>query len=215
MDAVDHHRHHVQAGEVAAHQLAQGPLGGLNEPAGHRALRGRGGCRLDRLAHRFQTGPVAAGRQPGQHPLHRHHLQGVNLGEVLIGRDRHLASGVADATDPGSTHPDPAAAQHHAPRLCAVTDGGPTRRVPPLRAADAGDVLFHDRVHHLQPGGHGQRQQPLLRRAGQLGQRHRHLLRQLDLNRLPRRRLPAPSPRVHYLLGHRWWSSVRVVGMSW
>jgi hypothetical protein len=44
--------------------------------------------------------------------------------------------------------------------------------VATLRPAHRGHVGLHHRGHHLQPGAHGQGQQPLLHFAGQLGQRH-------------------------------------------
>jgi hypothetical protein len=48
--SVDHHRGHLQVGQVAGEQLGQRGLGGLDEPAGDRRPRGGAGLGLDGLA---------------------------------------------------------------------------------------------------------------------------------------------------------------------
>jgi hypothetical protein len=54
---------------------------------------------------------------------------------------------------------------------------GPALVVPALRAGQRGHVGVHQRLHHLQAGADGQRQQALLHALGDLGHRHTDLLR--------------------------------------
>ena len=68
--------------------------GSLHERARHRRLRRRPRLSLDPLADRLLRAPVPAGRDAGQHPLQHHPLQRVAVGEMLIGRKRHLGLAV-------------------------------------------------------------------------------------------------------------------------
>ena len=98
MDPVDHDRHQVQPGQVRGQQVGQRGLGRRHELPRHRRLAGRRRVGLDLLADRLQRDRVAAGRHPGQHPLHRHPAEQLGGGEQLIGRHRHLAGAVAART---------------------------------------------------------------------------------------------------------------------
>ena len=105
-------------------------------------------CSPDRL----QPDRVAAGREPGQHPAHRHPAQHLGGGEQLIGGHRQLA-GTVDGAHPRPGSPAPAA-----------RPGSPSRpRVPCRTAPRSGSCLPfgpHTAVtsasiiagHHLQPG---------------------------------------------------------------
>ena len=69
--------------------------------------------------------------------------------------------------------------------LMARSSVGPVaaRVVPAFRPAQPLSVLAEHDVHHLQAGTDSQGQQALLRRFGDLGHRHDHLLRDGDLPR--------------------------------
>ncbi len=207
MDPVDQQRDEIEAGQIRAEQLAERLLRRGHEPAAHRRFRRGGRGRLDRLADGFEAGAVAAGRQLGQHPLHRQAAQDLGGGEQLIGRHRHLL-GAVRAAHPGAAHRHPPAAQGHRAVLAAVTHRCPLRVVAALRPADPGHVRFHHRRHHLHPGRHGEGQQALLNGAGDLGQLHDQLLG----------RGGHLAGRLGLIvLGHRWWSPClagRVLGRT-
>ena len=124
------------------------------------------------------TGPrVAARRDAGQHPLEHHVGELVTRREVRIGVQLDLALAVGG---PGARPADrhPAAPERDLAALVAVADRGAVGIVSALRADDLVDLGLHDLVQHAQPDADAQRQQPFLRRAGQLTQRVLHPLRQ-------------------------------------
>ena len=136
-------------------------------------------ARSTSAADRFQSDPVAAGGQLGQHPLHRQLAQQVGGGERLVGRHRHLAGAVGGA-DPGAADPHPAAAQGHLARLAAVADRRPVGVVAALGADQPGDILGEHGLKHLQAGPDRQGEQALAGGAGQLGDRDGHPLGQVQ-----------------------------------
>ncbi len=71
VDPVDHQRDQVQPGQILRKQLGQRGFGHRHKPAGDRRLTCRRGLFGDLLADRLKPHWVAAGRQPGQHLLHR------------------------------------------------------------------------------------------------------------------------------------------------
>jgi hypothetical protein len=73
--------------------------------------------------------------------------------------------------------PPPTQGDRAAP--AAMTHRGPVRVVDALRPAGRGDLGLKHRDHHRHPGSHAHRQQPLPRRAGDIGQRQPNLLRQI------------------------------------
>jgi parallel beta-helix repeat protein len=147
-----------------------------HEPAGDRRARGARCGLLGARPDRLQPDRVAPGRQPGQHPLHRHPPQHLGLGEQLVGGHRQL-TGAVDGAHPRPAHRHPAPAQAHRPGPVPVAGRGTFGVVTALAPAHCGHVGFHHRGQHLQPGAHGESQQPFLHFAGQLGQRHAHPLR--------------------------------------
>ena len=62
---------------------------------------------------------------------------------------------------PGPLDRDPPSPKGHRAVLVAVADRGPVRVVLALGAAQRDHRLLHQRLQHLQPGAHGQRQQAL------------------------------------------------------
>jgi hypothetical protein len=64
------------------------------------------------------------------------------------------------------------------PALVAVPDRSPLRHVLALRADDRVDLRLQQLVQHADPDTDAQRQQPFLRRAGQLAERLQHRLSQ-------------------------------------
>jgi hypothetical protein len=178
-DAVDQQRHQLQAGQVGGEQLGQGMLGPGHEPPRDRRLGGPRSGGRNSGADRFQPGRVAATGQLGEHPLQRQLAQQLGRGERLVGRHRHLA-GAVSRTDPRPTYPHPPATEGHLAGLGAVADRGAVGVVAALGADQPGDVLLEHGLEHLQASPHGQGEQALAGGAGQLGNRERHLLGQLE-----------------------------------
>jgi hypothetical protein len=181
---IGHEGDQVQVVQPTGHQLRQRGLGRGHEPARHRGLaRGHRGL-LDRLPGRLEPGAVAARRQPGQHLLQRQFPQDLGRGEQVIGRQVQLA-GPVGGPHPRPGHRDAAPAERDRPGLAAVPVPGAASVVLASRPAQPLPILTEHGGHHLQPGTHGQGEQTLLRRFGDLGHRHDHLLRHCDLARLP------------------------------
>ena len=173
---VDHQRDQVQVTQRLGEQLAQRGLGRGDEPAADRRLARRRGRAFGTLPDRFQPDRVATSRDPGQHLAHRHPTEDLGLAEQLVGRHRHLGSAVRGAHPrPGHRHPPPT--QGHRAGLAAVPHPSPGRVVLALRPAHRGHVLFHQRLHHLQPGADRAGEQTLAHVLGDLGHRHAHRLR--------------------------------------
>ena len=118
---------------------------------------------------------VAPGREPAEHPLHRHPAEQLGAVEQLVGRHRQFA-GAVGGTDPGSGHPNPAATQGDRATLGAVPVRGTIRVVLATRPAHCGHVGLHQLLHHLQPCADREGQQPLAHVGGDLAHRHAHLL---------------------------------------
>ena len=171
-----------------------------DELAADRRLARRAGELVDVAADRL-TGPrVAARRDAGQHPLEHHVGELVTRREVRIGIQLDLALAVGG---PGARPADrhPAAPERDLAALVAVADRGAVAIVSALRADDLVDLGLHDLVQHAQPDADAQRQQPFLRRAGQLTQRV------LDPLRQPLDAACADQPRRQRDLRFPWRSS--------
>ena len=80
--------------------------------------------------------------------------------------------------NPGPLHVDAPAAERHLTILVAMTDRGPVRVVPALRADNVVDLLFHQFGQNTEPDADAQREQPLLRCPDQLPQRFLDTLRE-------------------------------------
>jgi len=173
---VDHQRDQVQSAQVGAEQPSQSGLGLRRELPRHR--RPAGGCRdlTDLLPDRFQADLVAAGRQPSEHPVHRHPAEDLGAAEQLIGRHRQLAAAVHRA-DPRPLHRNAATAQGDRSARVAVPDRDPVAVVLALHAGQRGHVGVHHRAHHLEPGADREGQQALAHVPGDLGHRHSDVLR--------------------------------------
>ena len=175
MHAVDHQRDQVQVRQVGGEQVGQGVLGHGHEPARDRGPAGRPRLPGHRLADRLQSDRVAAGRHPGQHPLHRHLPEQLGGGEQLIGGHRYLP-GPVDRADPRPDHRHSRAAQGHRPGLGAMPGRDPLRVVPAAWPARRGHVGLHQLGHHLQPGTDREGEQSLTHVGGDLVHRDAHLL---------------------------------------
>ena len=77
VDAVDHERDEIEAGQVGREEPGEGVLRRGDEAAGDGRLRRAPRRRLDGGADRLEAGPVAAARELGEHPLHRELCQHV------------------------------------------------------------------------------------------------------------------------------------------
>ena len=201
----DHQRDQVQPGQVRGEQVGQGGLGHRHEPPRDRGPRGGRHSLRDALPDRFQADPVPAGRQPRQHPFHRHPPEDLGGGEHLVGRHGQLP-GAVHRPDPGTLHGHPASAQGHRPGPGAVTDRDPSGVVPPARARQRGHVGVHQRAHHLQAGADRQREQPLAHVLGDVGHHHAHPVRHSQFERVTH---TGVLPLI--LLGHGGPLSARVV----
>ena len=179
---VDHERDQVQPVEPTGHQLRQRGLGRGDEAAGDRRLRRGSGRLLHRLPGGLQPGAVAARRQARQHLPHRQLAEDLGGGEQGVAGQVQLA-GPVRGPHPGPGHRDPPAAQGDRSGPGAVPVPGPVWVVLALRPAQPPGVLGEHGGHHLQPGADGQGEQALLRRLGDPGHRHDHLLRHGDLAR--------------------------------
>ena len=189
---VDHQRDQVQVIEAAGHQLAERGLGRGNEPARHRRLR-RSRCHLlHGLPGGLQPGWVAARRQPGQHLLHGHPAQDLGRGEQVIAGQVQLP-GPVGCPDPGPGHRQAPPAQGDRPFPGAVPVPSPVRIVLAVRPAQPSGVLGEHGGHHLEARADSQGEQALLRRLGDLGHRHDHLLWDSHLPRQPVRLATAAS----------------------
>ena len=177
LDAVEHHHRQAQVAQRPRHEIDQVLARARDELAADRRLARRPGEFVDVAADRL-TGPrVAARRDAGQHPLEHHVGELVTRREVRIGAQLDLALAVGGpGPRPADRHP--AAPERDLAALVAVADRGAVGIVAALRADDLVDLGFHDLVQHAQPDADAQRQQPFLRRAGQLTQRVLHPLRQ-------------------------------------
>jgi hypothetical protein len=145
---VDHQRHQIQRRQIRGEQLGQGGLGRGDEPARHRRLGGGGGGLLDTDTDGFQPDRVAAGREPCQHPLHRHSAQCLGVGEQLIRRHRQF-SGAATGAHPRPFDRHPTPTQAHRTGLVTVPGRRASRVVATLRPAHRGHIGLHHRGHHL------------------------------------------------------------------
>ena len=177
---VDHECDQVQVIEAAGHQLGQRGLGRGHEPAGHGRLGGGGGLRLEGLPGGLEPVGVAAGGQAREHLLQRQLAQDLGRGEQVIAGQVQLP-GLVRGPHPGPGHRDAAPAQGDRPGLGAVAVPGAIGVVLAVRAAQPGHVLVEHRRHDLQARADGQGQQAFLRRPGDLGHRHDHLVRHSDL----------------------------------
>lgn len=152
---VDHQRHQIHAREVRRHQLGQSGLGRHDEPARDRRLRRCPGALLNTSPDRLQSNRVAPGRQPSEHPLHRHPTEYLSPAKQLIRRHRQLPAAITGA-HPRPRHWHLTPAQGHRPGTVAMPGGHAYRIVTALHPALGGHIFFHQRGQHLQPGAHRQ-----------------------------------------------------------
>jgi hypothetical protein len=90
VDAVDHQRDESEPGQVGGEQLTEGGFGHRDKLARDRRLAYRRGCFINLPADRLEPDRVAAGREPGEHLLHRHLAQDLGRVEQLVRRDRQF-----------------------------------------------------------------------------------------------------------------------------
>ena len=165
-------------GKVAGQQFGQRGLRRGDEPARNRRTAGRRRLRRHGLPDRLGRGDVAAGSQPGQHPLHHHSGELILRGEQPVRGNGNLAT--IHGAGPGTGHRHPPPAQHHRPAASAVTYRGTPRVMLTSQPARRGDLRVEHRAHHRHPGGHAHRQQPFPGRPGDIGQCQPHLGRQIS-----------------------------------
>ena len=153
-----------------------------DELARDRRLRGRA-LRIEQLlADRLTRAREAPRRDAGEHLLQHDPGQRVAVGEVGIGRQRHLALAI-DGPDPRTLDRNAPAAERDLAVLVAVTHRDAVRVALALRAHDIVDLLLQHLGQHAQPGRDTERQQPLLRGPDQLAQRLLHTRGQHSLLR--------------------------------
>jgi hypothetical protein len=96
---------------------------------------------------------------------------------VPIALKRQLLAAVGRA-HPGALHPDAAAAERDLTGLVPVPDGETVGVVLAARADDLVDLGLQQLAQHAQPDADAEREQALLRRAGELAERVTHPLGQ-------------------------------------
>ena len=94
-----------------------------------------------------------------------------------VGAQRHLA-GAVHCAHPGPLDAHAPAAERNLAALVAVTHRRALTVVATLRPDDILDLLVHQLSQHAEPDTDAERQQPFLRRAGQLAERLAHPLGQ-------------------------------------
>lgn len=163
----------------AGQPVSQRGLGRGDEPPRHRRP-------LDVDPDRLQPDRVAAGRQAGQHPRHRHRSEQLSGGEQLVRPAGQLAGAVGGA-HPRPNHRHPPAAERHLPGPHPVPRPDPVWVVlpvgPPSAIIDSAIITCIT----CRPGTDSERQQPLLRRLDDLGHGDRRRLRH-DIGRCARGR---------------------------
>jgi hypothetical protein len=173
LDAVEHQHGQAQIRERPRHELEQVLARARDELARNRRLARRAPDVVDLGAGGLAGPRVAARRDAGEHPLEDDLRERVAGGEVPVRLKRQLALVVGRA-HPGAADRHAPAAERDLPVLVAVTHRGPVGVVLALRTDDLVDLGLHDLVQHPHPDADAQRQQPLLRRTGQLAQRLLH-----------------------------------------
>jgi hypothetical protein len=176
-DPVDHQAGDLEPGQVAVQQLLERLAGLGDEPAADRRLRRRPCLLLDLGADRLAGRAVAAGRQPGQHPLHDDLAEQVVGGERGGGVQLHLVPVTTPGAGPLDRHAP--AAEHHRPRRRAMSAGGPVGVVLALGAHLGFQLGLQQLAHDSQSHRHTHGQQPLPGGGGHLGHRQAHLLGQI------------------------------------
>src|SRR3954451_11769059 len=177
LDAVEQQHRQAQIDQRAAHQRDQVLARARDELTRHRRLARRPLDLLDVLADRFPRARVAARRNAREHPLEHDVGERVALGEVTVRPKLDPPRAAAGAGPrPLDRHAPPT--ERHLAALMAVTHRPTARIVLALWAHDLIDLGLHELVQHPQADADAQRQQPLLRGAGQLAQRLLHPLRQ-------------------------------------
>ena len=181
VDPVDHERDQVQAGRLAAHQLRRGGLGGGDEPARPADLLvAAAACSTACPAGSRPRNNGGTTARPASSPARA--AQDLGADEQVIAGQAQLPGPVGGPTLgrlTGSRRPPKVTAR---PRCRAGTrpDLGcacrPGRTAAATSSANIGG-------HHLQAGAPRPGPQALLRRPGDLGHRHDHLLRNGDLRR--------------------------------
>ena len=172
---VDHEDGHVEVGEAAGHQILHRLLGGRDEASGDGGLGGGAGPGLDVGAHRFGHVHVAAGGHPGQHPFDDERVEQVGRAERLPGVELDLPAVGAPGPGPFRGH-RPSTEDHRTRGRPVPVPGAFDGRDPGvLRPDPTLELGLHHLVHDDEPGGRGERHQPVLDRPGHLGQGHGRL----------------------------------------
>src|SRR5664279_5507697 len=180
LDPVEHQRRQAHIRERTGHQRRQVLAGPGDELAADRRLR-RGALRGGHGRADGLTGPgETAGGNTREHLLQNKPTQRVTVSEIRIRRERHLVL-PAGGAGPWTLHRDTPATQGDLAILMAVAHRGALRVIGVLGADDLIQLGLHHLAEHAQPDTDAERQQPFLRRAGQLPQRVLHSLRQYVL----------------------------------
>jgi hypothetical protein len=178
LDPVEHHDRQAQIIQRARHEIDQVRARARHELAADRRLRRRPGDLVDVGPDRLAGARVPARRHAGEHPLEHDVRQPVARREVRVRVQLDLVLSASGAgTRPADR--DAAAAERDLAAIAAVTHRGPLRIVLALRAHDLIELRLHQLMQHAQPDPDAQREQPLLRGAGELAERLLHRARQL------------------------------------
>jgi len=180
LDPVEHQHGQSDVLKGAGHQRVEVLAGAAHELARHAGLRGRPLGLDDLLADRLTRAREPAGRDAGQHLLEHRPRQRVAVGEVRIGRQRHLGRPV-DRAHPRPRDPNAPATERDLAGLVAVTNRDAAGVALALRANNITNFFLHQLGQHAEPDADAQRQQPVLRGPDQLAQRLLHRRRQRQL----------------------------------
>ncbi len=177
LDAVEHQRCQTQVLQRSAHELDQVLARARDELARDRRLRRRARLLVDLGPDRLAGLLIAARRDTGEHPLEHDLAERVTVGEVPVARKRQLVL-VVCGPDAWTADRHAPATERHLTVVVAMADRPTLRIMLALRAHDLVDLGLHDLVQHAETNADAQRQQALLRGAGQLAERLLHALGQ-------------------------------------
>jgi hypothetical protein len=155
IDAVEHQHCEADVAGAPRHQIAEPLARPRHERPPDRGLRCRPRRPLDVLTDGFLRTRVPPRRHAGEHPLEHDTTQRIAIGEVLVGRQRHLLA-VVGAAHPRALHRHASAAERHAAVLMAVTHRAAIGVVAALRTDDLLDLLVHQLGQHAEPDADAQ-----------------------------------------------------------
>jgi len=176
LQSIEHQRGQPNVGQRAGHQRLEVLAGPADELAADPGLRRRALRVDDVLADGLTRAREPTRAHAGEHLLEHDCGQRVAVGEVRVGRHLHLA-GPVGGTHPRTLHRHASAAERDQPGFAAMPDRGAVGVVTALRTDHVVDLFSHQLSQHPEPYADAQRQQALLRSAGQLAQRLLHTLR--------------------------------------